>query len=168
MKMVTPIYRVKPAAYVRMVMRRWLVSFWWVVVLPFFALLAVSVADIRWAFVAAMWICLAAPFVVAWVYIAHGLQWAAEIRREHRLLLHDDDTVEILNFALDHDGNPSPLPPTVVGQIVGVTVSRGQVVVASGRAIADFFIIGEEAFDQNHEVRERFVAFLRQKTVSLR
>lgn len=167
MLMTTEIYRLKPSAYVRQIMVRWLWRYWWALLLPVAAMLVLGAAvDVRFIFVALMLLFLIAPFALFHVYFSYALKpEAAASSGWQRLELDDDATLRTVRATAPGSEHPDPGAGTVIAEVSvremrGVTTSGAAVAVVTGKRPDSLIVIPDEAFSGDSDMKRRFVEYL--------
>lgn len=167
MLMTTEIYRLKPSAYVRQIMARWLGRYWLALLLPVASALVLGVtADVRFFFVALMLLFLIAPFALFHVYFNYALKpEAAACSGWQRLELDDDGTLRTVRATAPGSEHPAPGAGDVIaevraGNMKGITTSGAGVAVVTGKHPDSLMVIPDEAFSGDADMKRRFVEYL--------
>lgn len=167
MLMTTEIYRLKPSAYVRQIMARWLGRYWWALLSPVVAALVLgATVDVRFFFVALMLLFLIAPFALFHVYFSYALkpEAAASSGWQH-LELDDDGTLRTVRATAPGSEHPDPDAGDVIaevrtGNMRGITTSGAGVAVVTGKRPDNLMVIPDEAFSGDADMKRRFVEYL--------
>lgn len=127
------------AAYTRAAITGTLARLWWIIAIPAAAAAIVAVSDIRWAFVALIWIFLVAPLIVANSYISRLLTPAA--RRAvmpQRAVISPGRGITIMYTDSEHPVAPDFIPWS---QISGIYPDGQNILVTSeGTGITSLYI----------------------------
>lgn len=141
MEAVTPIFSNPSQRYVRVVARRWLARYWWLLAMPL--LVSMVGAIWRWelAVVALMLVLLVYPFVLLIVYFNYALTLRA--RREilpHRIGLEGD---RLTIAVIPDDEHPHRLPDEAIplARISAMYPYRDYCVIEVGSGVGDLLIL---------------------------
>lgn len=99
------------AAYTRSAITGTLVRLWWIIAIPAAVAAIIAASDIRWAFVALIWIFLVAPLIVANSYITRLLTPAAQRAiMQQRVSISPGTGITITYTDSEHPAAPDFIP----------------------------------------------------------
>ncbi len=159
---VTAIYSLKPSAYTRAVLVRWLGRNLLWLSLPVIAALAASFWRLEMLVLAFMLMLLIYPFALLNVYFRYALTRKAAFEViPHRIVIAENGNLTV-EYIPDEE-HPRAVEPIEIsaGSLLDIGQSRGNVVVAYGKNCGDLLVIPPEAFstDENEDSisRDEFI-----------
>lgn len=165
--MTTEIYCLKPSAYVRQIMARWLGRYRLALLSPVAtALVFGATADVRFFFVALMLLFLIVPFALSHVYFSYALKpEAAACTGWQRLELDDDGTLRTVRATAPGSEQPASGAGEVIAEVRaeemrGISTSGASVAVVTGKRHDSLMVIPNEAFSGDADMKRRFVEYL--------
>lgn len=144
----TSTYSIKPSAYTRAVMGRWLGRYMLLLVLPVIATAIAAAWRIEMLVVAFMLLLLVYPFALFNVYFRYALTVRAAMNvTPHRVVLSPEGNL-FVEYIPDEE-HTHAFPPLSIGgsSIVSIGESRGNLVVVYGRDCGDLLLISPAAFE---------------------
>ena len=180
----TATFRISPASYAAIIMRRWLAIWWWAVAaLPLCSIAAaILMADIRYLMLALVLVCLVIPPALLIVYYYYALDPKARVNIPPHTVGCDGHTLSISEYAAPQpDSNeendnvdttpqaestsPDDAPVAVskipLSSLYGMRHSRGNICInLDNRIIPPMLIIPYTAFPSSASLRE-FLAMIK-------
>lgn len=161
-----PVFCISSSEYSRILVGRYLASVWWIYTIPGLAFVGIGFFDIRFLFLAAIYIFLVIPASVAFSLISYGLLPENSLSiMPHRI----DVDEERLTFSFHDKDNPEIVVKTqqiLWGDIAKINPSAKQLILCLKKARFRFIVIPYTAFSGPEQLKQ-FLDIARRQSVAV-